>query len=186
MSQTFGILVLGAPASPLTSRSSSAGWQLQLCQSARSSYSNKCVTKTPVTMFTSPSPLLLGNLTSLRLSIEPKIPSGKRLHNYGKSPCLMGKSTIAMAIFNGYASHYQRVTHELWHFSARFWSLPGGFNADGNHDPSHRRPEPLPPSRGVSPSSRCGGVSSGKNWWWHLLLASSNSWKVTFFYDFSI
>ena len=28
------------------------------------------------------------------------VPSGKRLHNYGKSPCLMGKSTISMAIFN--------------------------------------------------------------------------------------
>ena len=24
------------------------------------------------------------------------------LHNYGKSPCLMGKSTIPMAIFNSY------------------------------------------------------------------------------------
>ena len=30
------------------------------------------------------------------------LPSGKRLHNYGKSPCLMGKSTISMAIFNSY------------------------------------------------------------------------------------
>jgi hypothetical protein len=34
---------------------------------------------TPVTMFT--------------------IPSGKRFHNYGKSPFSMGKSTISMAIF---------------------------------------------------------------------------------------
>ena len=31
-----------------------------------------------------------------------KLPSGKRLHNYGKSPFLMGKSTISMAIFNRY------------------------------------------------------------------------------------
>jgi tellurite resistance protein TehA-like permease len=30
------------------------------------------------------------------------IPSGKRLHNYGKSPFLMGKLTISMAIFNSY------------------------------------------------------------------------------------
>jgi hypothetical protein len=30
------------------------------------------------------------------------LPSGKRLHNYGKSPFLMGKSTISMAIFNSY------------------------------------------------------------------------------------
>jgi hypothetical protein len=28
------------------------------------------------------------------------LPSGKLLRNYGKSPCLMGKSTISMAIFN--------------------------------------------------------------------------------------
>jgi len=30
------------------------------------------------------------------------VPSGKRLHNYGKSPFSMGKSTISMAIFNSY------------------------------------------------------------------------------------
>ena len=33
-----------------------------------------------------------------------QLPSGKRFHNYGKSPCLMGKSTISMAIFNSYVS----------------------------------------------------------------------------------
>jgi len=27
---------------------------------------------------------------------------GKLSHNYGKSPCLMGKSTISIAIFNSY------------------------------------------------------------------------------------
>ena len=32
------------------------------------------------------------------------IPSGIRLHNYGKSPFFMGKSTISMAIFNSYVS----------------------------------------------------------------------------------
>ena len=31
-----------------------------------------------------------------------KIPSGKRLHSYGKSPFFMGKSTISMAIFHSY------------------------------------------------------------------------------------
>ena len=31
------------------------------------------------------------------------LPFGKRLHNYGKSPCSMGKSTISMAIFTSYA-----------------------------------------------------------------------------------
>ena len=30
------------------------------------------------------------------------LPSGKSLHNYGKSPVLMGKSTISMEIFNSY------------------------------------------------------------------------------------
>jgi len=30
------------------------------------------------------------------------LPSGNLLHNYGKSPFLMGKSTISMAIFNSY------------------------------------------------------------------------------------
>jgi len=30
------------------------------------------------------------------------IPFGKRLHNYGTSPFLIGKSTISMAIFNSY------------------------------------------------------------------------------------
>ena len=31
---------------------------------------------------------------------ELSLPSGKRLHNHGKSPFLMGKSTIFMVIFN--------------------------------------------------------------------------------------
>jgi hypothetical protein len=30
------------------------------------------------------------------------LPSGKHHHNYGKSPFLMGKSTISMAMFNSY------------------------------------------------------------------------------------
>ena len=37
------------------------------------------------------------------------LPSGKRLHNYGKSPFLLGKLTIPMAIFNSYVTNYQRV-----------------------------------------------------------------------------
>jgi hypothetical protein len=32
---------------------------------------------------------------------------GKRTKNYGKSPFLMGKSTISMAIFNGFLLVYQ-------------------------------------------------------------------------------
>ena len=37
------------------------------------------------------------------------VPSGKRLHNYGKSQFFMGKSTISMAIFNSKLFNYQRV-----------------------------------------------------------------------------
>jgi hypothetical protein len=37
------------------------------------------------------------------------LPSGKRLHNYGISPLLIGKSTISMAMFNSYVWHNQRV-----------------------------------------------------------------------------
>jgi hypothetical protein len=33
---------------------------------------------------------------------ETSLPSGKRLHNYGKTPLFMGKSTISMVIFNSY------------------------------------------------------------------------------------
>ena len=38
----------------------------------------------------------------LTWSKSQQVPSGKQPHNYGKSPCLMGKSTISMAIFNSY------------------------------------------------------------------------------------
>ena len=33
---------------------------------------------------------------------QTEMPSGKRLHNYGKSPFLMGKSTMSMAMLNNY------------------------------------------------------------------------------------
>ena len=36
----------------------------------------------------------------LSLMISAPLPSGKLLQNYRKSPVLMGKSTISMAIFN--------------------------------------------------------------------------------------
>ena len=40
----------------------------------------------------------------LRVTVKPLygLPSGKLTKNYGKSPFLMGKSTISMAIFNSY------------------------------------------------------------------------------------
>ena len=37
------------------------------------------------------------------------VPSGKPAKNYGKSPFLMGKSTISMAMFNSFLYVYQRV-----------------------------------------------------------------------------
>ena len=70
------------------------------------------------------SPNLWGNLGKLILSNynwadflgktweeEPlfHIFYGKRLHNYGKSPCLMGKLTVSMAMFNSFLYVYQRV-----------------------------------------------------------------------------
>ena len=48
---------------------------------------------------------ILGSFLSTKLAALMwlfDIPSGKRLQNYGKSPCLMGKLTISMAIFNSY------------------------------------------------------------------------------------
>ena len=42
--------------------------------------------------------------------------TGKRLHNYGKSPFFMGISTIYMAIFNSFLYVYQRVTIIINHY----------------------------------------------------------------------
>jgi hypothetical protein len=38
------------------------------------------------------------------------LPSDKRLHNYGKSPFSMGKSTISMAMFKSKLLNYERVS----------------------------------------------------------------------------
>ena len=45
------------------------------------------------------------------------LPSGKRLHNYGKSPFLMAKSTISMAIFYSYVCLPEGTT-----FTCREWT----------------------------------------------------------------
>ena len=47
--------------------------------------------------------MFMGELQSIM------VPSGKLLHNHGKSPFLMSKSTISMAIFNSKLLVYQRV-----------------------------------------------------------------------------
>ena len=50
--------------------------------------------------------------------------NGKSLVNYGKSPCLMGKSTISMAIFNSKLLIYQRVSHPSLDLNPEiFWWL---------------------------------------------------------------
>jgi len=41
------------------------------------------------------------------------LPSGKRLHNYGKSQFLIGKATISMAIFNSYVKLPEGIFWEL-------------------------------------------------------------------------
>jgi hypothetical protein len=59
-----------------------------------------------------------GGLISSEKNIS-KLPSGKRLHNYGKSPCLMGKSTISMAIFNSYVSLPEGILTISWQSVAK-------------------------------------------------------------------
>ena len=49
-----------------------------------------------------------------RRSIDQNIPSGKLTKNYGKSPFLMGKSTISMAIFPVAMLVHQRVSTLLF------------------------------------------------------------------------
>ena len=44
-----------------------------------------------------------------------RLPSGKHTENYGKSPFLMGKSTISMVIFNGYFDITRGYIHGLSH-----------------------------------------------------------------------
>ena len=55
------------------------------------------------------------------------LPSGKRLYNYGKSPCLMGKSTISMVIFNSKPLNYQRVTNSK--LEQQHTAIPKQFNS---------------------------------------------------------
>ena len=46
-----------------------------------------------------------------RSLFSPYIPSGKRLHNYGKSPFFIGKSTISTGQFSIAMLVYQRVSY---------------------------------------------------------------------------
>ena len=58
-----------------------------------------------------------------------QLPSGKRLHNYGKSPFSMGKSTMSMVIFNSYVKLPEGMfnQHEGWTTTNGFhdwWKKP--------------------------------------------------------------
>ena len=69
------------------------------------------------------------------------LPSGKHTKNYGKSPFLMGKSTISMAIFHSYVSLPEGTTMTIpiaptvtfqvmqkIHKNPRCWEAPGPKN----------------------------------------------------------
>ena len=49
-------------------------------------------------------------------------------HSYGKYPCLIGESTISMAIFNSYVSHYQRVIPPKKNIMVMFSDSAGGLS----------------------------------------------------------
>jgi len=64
------------------------------------------------------------------------IPSGKRLHNYGKSPFSMGKSTISTVIFNSYVSlrvpeaSWPADLQQIWHAMACLVLVTGKYTRD--------------------------------------------------------
>ena len=60
-------------------------------------------------------------------------------HIYGKSQCLMGKSTISMAIFNSYVRHYQRVMDNITNHKDQQ-------NCDSLQSEDHRRAKLAIPS----------------------------------------
>ena len=63
-------------------------------------------------------------------SSDQSIPSGKHTKNYGKSPCLMGNSTISMAIFNSY------VKLPKYNFHHIPWGLCGSYPSCWAYFPS--------------------------------------------------
>ena len=64
------------------------------------------------------------------------IPSGKHTKNDGKSPCLMGKLTISMVIFNSKLLNYQRVIRrEWWNLMEIDDILSWNFEKIGEHQP---------------------------------------------------
>jgi hypothetical protein len=76
------------------------------------------------------------------------LPSGKRLHNYGKSPFLKGKSTVSMAIFNSCVK------------------FPEGTTRDSRQTTTRGRRLTCWKSRSSCPTSLCElkSLGTGKNW----------------------
>ena len=63
----------------------------------------------------------------------------------GKSPFLMGKLTISMAIFNSYVSYYQRVSGwwcnnhlEKYEFVNGWWIITKKHMVNKSHAPNHQ------------------------------------------------
>ena len=85
--------------------------------------------------------------------------SGKQPHNYGKSPFLMGKSTVSMAMFNSKLLVYQRVLFML--MKCYEYDLPWPTTVP-RRSPSRAAPRPRsgrgPAAAGAAPQpgTRCG------------------------------
>ena len=71
------------------------------------------------------------------------IPFGKLLHNYGKSPFFMGKSTISMAMFNSYVSLPRGYQSEFFPLEHVFFFHCDMFAAGRHHLGSLRGRDPL-------------------------------------------
>ena len=67
------------------------------------------------------------------------IPSGKRLHNYGKSQFLIGKSTISMVHFHVSLPDYKSLVG-LPEGSSGFTNPSSGFSPLRSHCKIHQRP----------------------------------------------
>ena len=71
------------------------------------------------------------------------LPSGKRLHNYGKSPFWMGKSTVSMAIFNSFLYVYWVAYRRI---GVIHWSIPSSIQTSHGFFPAQSSAErPAPP-----------------------------------------
>ena len=55
--------------------------------------------------------ICVGSPSIFQSSQNSSLPSGELTKNYGKSPCVMGKSTISMAMFNCYVSSPEGTTN---------------------------------------------------------------------------